>query len=253
MNPWSMIAPPGKAGRAAGVFFCREAAKAKTVTTRDRPPLPQGKPSVAAALDATPRAATLPTVPASWEQLILVDARDRATGRAEKLRVHQLGLRHRAFSVFLVDARGRLLLQRRSAVKHHSAGLWANACCGHPRPGERTVAAARRRVREELGLDVPVTAGFRTSYRTTLPNGLIENEIVHVLFGVCPAQLAPDPKEVGATAFLTLDPLRRDIARRPRRYAYWLRHYLREHHAAVRRGAAAARREAQAEPDTAAT
>jgi isopentenyl-diphosphate delta-isomerase len=204
-------------------------------------------------LDATPREATLPAVPASREQLILVDARDRATGRAEKLRVHQLGLRHRAFSVFLVDARGRLLLQRRSAMKYHSPGLWANACCGHPRPGERTRAAARRRVREELGVDVRVTAGFRTSYRTELPNGLIENEIVHVLFGVSPARLAPDPEEIGATAFLTLGALRREIARRPRRYAYWLRHYLREHHAAVRRGAAAARRDAQAEPGTAAT
>jgi isopentenyl-diphosphate delta-isomerase len=185
--------------------------------------------------------------------LILVDTRDRATGRAEKLHVHRLGLRHRAFSVFLVDARGRLLLQRRSATKYHSAGLWANACCGHPRPGERTAAAARRRLREELGVDVPVTAGFRTSYRTTMPNGLIENEVVHVLFGVSPARLAPDPEEVGATAFLTLDTLRRDIARRPRRYAYWLRHYLRDHHVAVRLGADAARREAQAEPGAAAT
>lgn len=187
------------------------------------------------------------------EQLILVDSRDRATGRAEKLRAHQLGLRHRAFSVFLVDPRGRLLLQQRSEAKYHSPGLWANACCGHPRPGEHTRAAARRRVREELGVDVRVTSGFRTRYRTELPNGLIENEIVHVLFGVCPSRLAPDPAEVGAIAFLTLEALRRDIARRPARYAYWLRHYLREHHEAVRRGTAAARRDAQAEPGAAAT
>ena len=204
-------------------------------------------------LDATPPEATLPAVPAMREQLILVDSRDRAAGRAEKLRVHRLGLRHRAFSVFLVDTRGRLLLQQRSEAKYHSPGLWANACCGHPRPGERTPAAARRRVREELGADVRLTPGFRTSYRTELPNGLIENEVVHVLFGVCPARLAPDPAEVGATGVMTLAALRRDIARRPARYAYWLRHYLREHHAAVRRGAAAVRRDAQAGPDTAAT
>lgn len=192
-------------------------------------------------------------MPSIREQLILVDSRDRATGRGGKLRVHQLGLRHRAFSVFLVDTRGRLLLQQRSEAKYHSPGLWANACCGHPRPGERTPAAARRRIREELGVDVRVTSGFRTSYRTTLPNGLIENEVVHVLFGVCPARLSPDPDEVGATGRMTLAALRRDIARRPGRYAYWLRHYLREHHAAVRRGAAAVRRDAQADPDTAAT
>lgn len=204
-------------------------------------------------LDAPPPEGTLPAVPAIREQLILVDSRDRTAGSAEKLSVHRLGLRHRAFSVFLVDPRGRLLLQQRSAAKYHSPGLWANSCCGHPRPGERTPAAARRRVREELGADARLTSGFRTSYRTELPNGLIENEVVHVLFGACPARLAPDPAEVGATELMTLAALRRDIVRRPARYAYWLRHYLREHHAAVRRGIAATRRDAQAEPGAAAT
>ena len=75
------------------------------------------------------------------QQLILVDERNRAIGSAEKSAVHRDGLLHRAFSIFLVDAGGRLLLQRRSRAKYHSAGLWANSCCGHPRPGERTIAA----------------------------------------------------------------------------------------------------------------
>ncbi len=178
------------------------------------------------------------------EDLILVDARNRATGRAEKAAVHRAGLRHRAFSIFLVDRTGRLLLQQRSREKYHSAGLWANSCCGHPRPGERTAAAAQRRLAEELGVAVPLTYGFRASYCTPLANGLTENEIVAVYFGVTPPELAPNPAEVAKTTELSLSALLRDIARRPQRYAYWLRHYLRRHEAAVRHGIAAARQRA---------
>ncbi|MBL9189160.1 MAG: isopentenyl-diphosphate Delta-isomerase [Opitutaceae bacterium] len=177
------------------------------------------------------------------ETLIVVNEQDRAIGRGEKLAVHAAGRLHRAFSIFLVDARGRLLLQRRSRAKYHSAGLWANSCCGHPRPGERTLAAARRRLGEELGASAPLRFGFKARYRTALPNGLVENEIVHVCFGPAPAEsaLALNPSEVSAVDFLTLPALRRDIARRPRRYAYWLRHYLKNHYAALRRDVAATR------------
>ena len=175
------------------------------------------------------------------EELILVDARNRAVGRAEKSTVHREGLRHRAFSIFLVDRAGRLLLQRRSRAKYHSGGLWANACCGHPRPGERTLQAARRRLGEELGATAGLRFGFLAHYRTALPNGLIENEIVHVYFGVAPSALALNAAEVSQVAHRSLGRLEGDIARHPRRYAYWLRHYMKNHRAAVRRGMAAAR------------
>ncbi|MEY2879249.1 MAG: hypothetical protein RLZZ15_1629 [Verrucomicrobiota bacterium] len=174
--------------------------------------------------------------PAQANLLILVDERNRAIGAAAKQAVHDRALLHRAFSVFLVGAGGAVLLQQRSRAKYHSAGLWANSCCGHPAPGERTAAAARRRLREELGADTPLRFGFRARYRTTLPNGLTENEIVYVYFGVAPAALAPNPAEVAATVLMGLPALRADIARRPARYAYWLRHYFRRHDAAVRRG-----------------
>lgn len=179
------------------------------------------------------------------ETLILVDERNRAIGRAEKAVVHREGRLHRAFSIFLVDARGRMLLQRRSRAKYHSAGLWANSCCGHPRPGERTLAAARRRLREELGVRASLRYAFRARYRTELPNGLIENEIVCVYFGRAPAPgeaFAPNPAEVAATGWMTPAELERDIARHPRRYAYWLRYYLRKHRAAIRRAAGSIRR-----------
>jgi isopentenyl-diphosphate Delta-isomerase len=169
------------------------------------------------------------------EDLILVDERNRAVGRAEKWAVHQQGRLHRAFSIFLVDAEGRLLLQRRSRAKYHSAGLWANSCCGHPRPGERTLPAARRRLGEELGATATLRSGFRARYRTELPNGLIENEIVYVYFGARPISLAANPAEVAAVTWMSLPELRNDIRRRPRRYAYWLRYYLENHYEAIAR------------------
>jgi isopentenyl-diphosphate delta-isomerase len=169
------------------------------------------------------------------EQLILVNQHNRAVGCGEKYAVHAAGLLHRAFSIFLVDADGRILLQQRSKEKYHSGGLWANSCCGHPRRGETTLRAARRRLGEELGADAPLRFTFRARYCTALANGLTENEIVYVFFGPAPASLAPNPAEVSAVAWLSLENLAADIARHPRRYAYWLRYYLKNHHAALRR------------------
>jgi len=176
------------------------------------------------------------------EPLILVDDRNRAIGQAGKQDVHTAGRLHRAFSIFLVDRDGRMVLQRRSRAKYHSGGLWANSCCGHPRPGERTHAAARRRLGEELGATAALHFGFRARYRTELANGLIENEVVYVYFGVAPARLAPDPSEVMSVATMGLPELNADITRHPRRYAYWLRYYLKNHYAAIRRGVAGLRR-----------
>jgi isopentenyl-diphosphate delta-isomerase len=170
------------------------------------------------------------------EDLILVNEHNRAAGREEKSAVHSAGLLHRAFSIFLADENGQLLLQRRSRVKYHSAGLWANSCCGHPRPGESTLRAARRRMGEELGAVTSLRYGFQARYRTVLPNGLIENELVYVYFGLTPSHLAPNPDEVSGVARMSLASLRADITRRPRRYTYWLRYYFKNHYEAIRRG-----------------
>lgn len=160
--------------------------------------------------------------------------------------MHRDGLLHRAFSIFLVDREGSVLLQQRSRAKYHSGGLWANSCCGHPRAGERTLAAARRRLREELGAEAPLTYAFRAQYRTALPNGLTENEIVYVFFGPAPRALALDPGEASAVTWATVDELQKDIARRPEKYAYWLRYYMGNHAAAVRRWVATMRRRQRA-------
>jgi isopentenyl-diphosphate Delta-isomerase len=143
--------------------------------------------------------------------------------------VHRAGLLHRAFSTFIVDDQGRILLQRRSREKYHSGGLLANSCCGHPRPGETTQAAARRRLTEELGIEAPLKFGFFSRYRAKLNGGMQENEYVYVYFGPLTAQPNPDSAEVSEVEFASADEIARRIARDPDEYVYWLRHYFENH------------------------
>src|SRR5690349_20155369 len=110
------------------------------------------------------------------EQLILVDAQDRELGVKEKLQAHVEGALHRACSVFVFDRERRLLLQKRARAKYHSGGLWSNTACGHPRPGETTIAAAHRRLGEEMGFDCELRAAFEFLYRVELDGALIEHE-----------------------------------------------------------------------------
>ena len=165
------------------------------------------------------------------EQLILVDERNRAVGTDGKDLIHRKGLLHRAFSIFLADPKGQIVLQQRSQQKYHSGGLWANTCCGHPRPGERTVSAARRRLHEELGVSATLSFGFFSRYRADLDHGMQENEYVYVFFGRLRDEPRPDPAEVAAVQALSLDEIKRRIDKSPRSFTYWLRHYL-EHHLA---------------------
>jgi isopentenyl-diphosphate delta-isomerase len=165
------------------------------------------------------------------EPLILVDEGNRAIGTAGKMAVHRAGLLHRAFSIFIVDALGRIALQRRSAKKYHSAGLWANSCCGHPRPGERTLAAAHRRLKEELGLSSPLVFGFYARYQCDLDHGMHENEFVYVYFGPLIGETRPEPDEVSGVEFADPAEIARRIGRQPTTFTYWLRHYM-QHHAA---------------------
>jgi isopentenyl-diphosphate Delta-isomerase len=163
------------------------------------------------------------------EKLVLVDSRNRRMGVCDKLHVHAAGLRHRAFSVFLVDASGSILLQKRHPEKYHSGGLWANTCCGHPRPGEPTMRGARRRLIEEVGVGARLTLAFQSAYAVRFENGLGENEIVNVYVGRLAGELRPHPAEVIEIASMTLDDLARAAERRPAAYAYWVHHYLRHH------------------------
>jgi isopentenyl-diphosphate Delta-isomerase len=164
--------------------------------------------------------------PFELDDIILVDPDDVPTGVGAKTDVHRRGLRHRAISILIRNPRGELLIQRRSAAKYHSGGLWANACCSHPRPGEAPLAAAHRRLPEELGFDCPLTPLFKTHYRATLDNGFIEDEVVHAFGGVYDGPVSPAPAEVSEWRWIGLDALTRDRRARPDAYTVWFRHYL---------------------------
>lgn len=159
------------------------------------------------------------------EQVILVDEHDRETGVMEKIAAHENGgVRHRAFSVFITDSRGRWLLQRRAAGKYHFPGLWTNACCSHPRPGETTEAAAHRRLREELGFDCSLQPRFQFEYRAeSEAEGLTEHELDHVFTGVYDGPLAPNPDEVGETRWIEFSALAGEVTARPADFTPWFK------------------------------
>ena len=129
----------------------------------------------------------------SDECLILVDENDQQWGKMEKLKVHQLGLLHRAFSIFIFNSEGQVLLQQRAADKYHSPNLWSNTCCSHPHFGESMAQATKRRLQEEMGMNCPITFAFKFTYKVDFSNGLIEHECDHVYLGYSDAPHKPIP------------------------------------------------------------
>jgi isopentenyl-diphosphate Delta-isomerase len=167
------------------------------------------------------------------ELVVLVDATDRQIGTAPKLAAHREGRLHRAISVQIADARGRLLLQKRHIGKYHSGGLWTNTCCSHPRPGETPLEAAHRRLAGEMGIACTLAPRFTTTYRANLDNDMIEHEIVHVFAGSYEGPIRADPLEADGYAWVTPEQLRQDVTDNPGRYSAWFRIYLRDHWDAV--------------------
>ncbi len=157
------------------------------------------------------------------EQVILVDETDRVVGCMEKVQAHERGgALHRAFSIFIFDDAGQLLLQRRNERKYHFGGLWSNACCGHPRPGEETLAAAGRRLGEELAIDVRLYPLFTFVYRATdAVSGLAENELDHVFGGLHRGPCGPDPEEIDATCWMTPESLLTELGETPGVFTPW--------------------------------
>lgn len=163
-----------------------------------------------------------PTIPSVRELVVLVDKRDHELGTAEKMAAHREGRLHRAVSAFVLDDRGNMLVQRRAMTKYHSRGLWSNACCTHPRPGESPQAAAHRRLVEEMGIDCPLSAAGKFIYRAELENGLVEYELDHLFVGRFDGSPAPDSKEVADWRWFPLDQLAADLSRKPRQFTAWL-------------------------------
>lgn len=154
-------------------------------------------------------------------KVILVDAQDRVTGSMEKMEAHEKGLLHRAFSVFIFNSRGEMLLQQRALGKYHSGGLWTNACCSHPAPGEDTAAAAKRRLLEELGLDLDVQKIFDFTYRADFGNGLTEHEFDHVFTANYEGPLLFNKEEVMDIRYVPMEQLKLSIQQEPEIYTAW--------------------------------
>lgn len=157
------------------------------------------------------------------EQVILVDECDRPVGVAEKMQAHRDGLLHRAFSIFVLNSKGELLLQKRSRSKYHSGGLWTNTCCSHPRPGETTEAAARRRLQEEMGFNCDLREIFSFTYQANLDNGLSEHEFDRVFVGEFNGEPILNPGEAEDWRWIEINNLRDDIQAHPDLYTFWLK------------------------------
>jgi len=158
------------------------------------------------------------------EHIILLNDRGQRVGQAEKLWVHQQGLLHEAFSIMIMNTKGEMLLQKRAADKYHSAGLWTNACCSHPRYGERLEDAVQRRMQEELGFVCKVRKIDEFVYMFKDPvSGLIEHEWDHIFKGTYDGAVNFNPKEIAQVRWATISQIAEELSLQPDRFTYWFR------------------------------
>lgn len=157
------------------------------------------------------------------EKVILVDEYDRETGEMEKMEAHMKGKLHRAFSVFIFNGKGEMMLQRRALSKYHSPGLWTNTCCSHPRKGEEVSNAAHRRLVEEMGFDTKINKVFDFRYKSEVGQGLIEHEFDHVFLGYYDSRPEINPAEVEEWKYMTMEDIEKDISEQPEIYTVWFK------------------------------
>lgn len=157
------------------------------------------------------------------EKVILVDDNDIELGSMEKIEAHQKSVLHRAISVFIVTHQGKWLLQRRALNKYHSCGLWTNACCSHPFPGETNLGAAHRRLKEEMGLKTDLKEIFHFTYREELDNNLTEYELDHVFLGFTDEKPTINKEEVEAWKYISYIDISDEINKNPENYTIWFR------------------------------
>lgn len=157
------------------------------------------------------------------EKVILVNEQDEWVGLADKMEAHQNGLLHRAFSVFVLNSKDELLIQKRADNKYHSARLWSNTCCSHPRKGESTFAAAHRRLQEELGFDCDIEKAFTFRYKSDVGNGLIENEYDHIYIGYFDDEPKLNTEEAQDSRFISIHELEEWIKAEPGAFTVWLK------------------------------
>lgn len=164
------------------------------------------------------------------EQVILVNENDQQIGLMPKMEAHQKAVLHRAFSVFIFNDAGELLLQQRAAHKYHSPLLWTNTCCSHQRDGESNIEAGRRRLQEEMGFDSELTELFSFIYKAPFDNGLTEHELDHVLMGSFSGEPTINPEEVASFRWMPIEQVKQDMAKQPELYTAWFKIIFNEYY-----------------------
>ena len=154
-------------------------------------------------------------------QVILVNENDISVGTMEKIEAHKKGVLHRAFSIFIFNQKGEMLLQQRALSKYHSGGLWTNACCSHPAPGEETLRAAARRLQEELGFKTSVEKVFDFIYKADFDNGLTEHEYDHVFVGQFDGVINFNEQEVMDVCYAGIEDISQSLQQHPDKYTAW--------------------------------
>lgn len=157
------------------------------------------------------------------QEVILVDQLDNETGTMEKMEAHRSAQLHRAFSVFIFNSNGKMLLQQRAPGKYHSAGLWTNTCCSHPLPGERIEEAATRRMQEEMGFSTGLSKAFDFIYMASFENGLTEYEFDHVFIGEYNGEVLPNKEEVASYCYKSFEEIKQDLHQVPGNYTEWFK------------------------------
>ena len=163
------------------------------------------------------------------EQVVLVSERDEILGVMDKMQAHENGILHRAFSVFLFNDKGEMLLQKRAADKYHSPNQWTNAVCSHPRMGETYMEAAQRRLKEELGIETPITYRFNSLYKADVGQNLWEHELDHVFTGNFEGEFKLNEEEVSEVRYISIDELDKEMSANPENFTEWFKIILKEY------------------------
>lgn len=157
------------------------------------------------------------------EKVVLVNPQDEVLGQMEKMQAHENGFLHRAFSVFLFNEKGEMLLQKRAGEKYHSPNQWTNACCSHPRLNESYLDAAKRRTKEELGIDCELTEKFHFIYKANVGDGLWEHELDYVFTGIFDGEFDLNPDEVSEIRYVPIDDLQQEITQNSNDFTEWFK------------------------------
>lgn len=164
------------------------------------------------------------------EKVILVNEKDDQLGLMGKMEAHQKAVLHRAFSVFVFNQKGELLLQQRAHDKYHSPGLWTNTCCSHQRDGESNLVAGKRRLEEEMGFSCDLEELFWFVYKASFDNGLTEHELDHVMIGYFDEDPKINKDEAASFKWMLLEDVKSDIERHPELYTEWFKIIFKEYH-----------------------